>query len=146
MMGCSALSAVGTLMGKPGVNVNAQVGKENVQQVVGQQERNEINADKNSTVTSTAGKGDGVNAGKVKHAKSNRALKSVGSSVETDKVDNLTLKTSEKMTNIQAEKVTYNEQIPFWVLLFALLGWILPTPSVMWERIKSWRLRRTQIK
>lgn len=77
LTGCSTLGALSSLGGGPTVNSNAQVGKENTQQVVASQET----------------------------------------------------------TEISAESVIQNEiqDIPPWVMLLLILGWILPSPAEIWR-------------
>lgn len=77
LAGCSTLGALSSLGGGPTVNSNAQVGKENTQQVVAAQENSEINA----------------------------------SSVIQNEI----------------------QDIPPWVMLLLILGWILPSPSEIWR-------------
>jgi hypothetical protein len=72
--------------GGPTVNSNAQVGKENTQQVVAQQTTQEAGRD---IVTETK-------------------------EVEAESIDKLTIK---------------NTNIPIWVMLLLILGWLLPTPT-----------------
>jgi len=54
-----------------------------------------------------------------------------------------------EVTNNTAETVynTYqevNEQYPFWVTALIVLGWVLPTPSEMWNNLmKTLRRRKT---
>ena len=76
LTGCSTLGAISSLGGGPTVNSNAQVGKENTQQVVASQEN----------------------------------------------------------TEISAASVVQNEiqDIPPWVMLLLILGWILPSPKEIW--------------
>jgi len=77
LTGCSALSALSPLSGGPQVNANAQVGKENTQQVVANQEQ----------------------------------------------------------TDIVAESVIQNtiQDVPPWVMLLLILGWVLPSPQEIWK-------------
>lgn len=72
--------------GGPTVNSNAQIGKENTQQVVAQQTTQEAGRD---IVTETK-------------------------TVEAKAVDDITIK---------------NTNIPVWVMLLLILGWLLPTPT-----------------
>ena len=76
----------------PSVDVNAQVGKENTQQLVANQERTSTN------VTATR---DAV--------------------VTTNTQNN-------RVTADKVETVVVNE-IPVWVVLLALVGWLLPSPG-----------------
>jgi hypothetical protein len=76
--------------GGPNVAANTQVGKENVQQVVAQQER------------TTAGR----------------------DVIKTETIKEVEVGPSEQVT-------VNNENIPPWVLLLLLLGWLLPTPQQM---------------
>lgn len=83
--GFSPLSLLGGSSG-PTVNSNAQIGKENTQQVVAQQTTQDAGRD---IVTETK-------------------------EVEAESIDNLTIK---------------NTNIPIWVMLLLILGWLLPTPT-----------------
>ena len=76
LTGCSTLGMLNPLGGGPTVNSNAQIGKENTQQVVASQEN----------------------------------------------------------TEISAASVVQNEiqDIPPWVMLLLILGWILPSPKEIW--------------
>ena len=143
LTGCSAL---GTLLGKPGVNVNAQAGKENVQQIVGQQDRTTIEADSNSSVVSTPVKGgSGVAAKDIRSAKSNRSVKSVGGSLEVEKAKNVKQQTSERINDIRTgEKstVNINSEVPVWVWFMMILGWMLPDPGRIWTMLKELNHRR----
>jgi hypothetical protein len=136
LSGCSLLSHI---VPTPGINTNAQVGKENVQQIVGNQDRTDIQARDGSVVTST--KADsGIAANKIATAKSNKAIKTVGSTVDASKINEVKQTTAEDATDIRADKVNtinVNKSIPIWMILFALLGWILPTPAAMWEALKT---------
>lgn len=90
MVGCSSL---GALLPGPKVAANVQAGKENTQQIVGNQERIE---------------GENVEVNKVS-----------GSKVEVREIAggfNQTINT-----------------IPPWVILLLIVGWLLPSPSQMWN-------------
>ena len=79
--------------GGPSVNANVLAGKENTQQVVAQQNRQDAGRDIIET--------------------------EITKEVETERVEKLEIS---------------NTNIPPWVLLLLLLGWLLPTPS----QIGSW--------
>jgi hypothetical protein len=137
LTGCSAL---GTLLGKPGINVDAQVGKENVQQVVGQQKSTKVEAGDNSIVD--AGSVDGIKSQTTKSAKVTNSKKSVGSSVDADSVGKLDQKTAEKLQDIKtgdnAQVVVDQREGPsWWILLLLVLGWILPTPAQMLKSLTN---------
>ena len=72
----------------PTVNSNAQIGKENIQQVVAQQTTQDAGRD---IVTETK-------------------------EVEAKSIEDLTIK---------------NTNIPVWVMVLLILGWLLPTPTQM---------------
>jgi len=72
--------------GGPTVNSNAQIGKENTQQVVAQQTKQEAGRD----------------------------IVTENKEVEAESIDKLTIK---------------NTNIPIWVMLLLILGWLLPTPT-----------------
>ena len=74
--------------GGPTVNSNAQVGKENTQQVVAQQTTQDAGRD---IITETK-------------------------EVEAKSIEDLTIK---------------NTNIPVWVMILLILGWLLPTPTQM---------------
>lgn len=74
--------------GGPTVNSNAQIGKENTQQVVAQQTTQDAGRD---IVTETK-------------------------EVEAKSIEDLTIK---------------NTNIPVWVMILLILGWLLPTPTQM---------------
>ena len=74
--------------GGPTVNSNAQIGKENTQQVVAQQTTQDAGRD---IVTETK-------------------------EVEAKSIEDLTIK---------------NTNIPVWVMVLLILGWLLPTPTQM---------------
>ena len=76
----------------PTVNANAQIGKENTQQVVAQQTTQDAGRD---IVTETK-------------------------EVEADSIEDLTIK---------------NTNIPVWVMLLLILGWLLPTPTQIGQGI-----------
>lgn len=88
--GCTALPFINPLTSKGGPSVNANVlaGKENTQQMVGQQNQQDAGRDIITT----------------------EVLKEV----EAQSVEQIKIK---------------NTNIPIWVLLLLLLGWLLPTPS-----------------
>lgn len=87
---CSGISPLGLLGGGggPTVNSNAQIGKENTQQIVAQQTTQDAGRD---IVTETK-------------------------EVEAKSIEDLTIK---------------NTNIPVWVIVLLLLGWLLPTPTQM---------------
>lgn len=74
--------------GGPSVNANVLAGKENTQQLVGQQDNQDAGRDINTTT--------------------------IKKEIETEKVEEI--------------KIT-NTNIPIWVMLLLLLGWLLPTPT-----------------
>jgi len=78
--------------GGPTVNSNAQIGKENTQQVVAQQTTQDAGRD---IITETK-------------------------EVEAKSIEDLTIK---------------NTNIPVWVMVLLLLGWLLPTPTQMGQGI-----------
>ena len=78
--------------GGPTVNSNAQIGKENTQQVVAQQTTQDAGRD---IVTETK-------------------------EVEAASIEDLTIK---------------NTNIPVWVMLLLILGWLLPTPTQIGQGI-----------
>ena len=78
--------------GGPTVNSNAQLGKENTQQVVAQQTTQDAGRD---IVTETK-------------------------EVEAKSIEDLTIK---------------NTNIPVWVMVLLILGWLLPTPTQMGQGI-----------
>jgi hypothetical protein len=87
LAGCSALDLINPLSGG-GVNSNAQVGKENTQQVVGSQIETTTNVQGNQTNSQVSGS---------------------------------------KIGDVQINEV------PLWIILLAILGWMLPTPTNMWN-------------
>jgi len=89
--GLTSLPFLGGSSG-PTVNSNAQIGKENTQQVVAQQTTQDAGRD---IVTETK-------------------------EVEADSIEDLTIK---------------NTNIPVWVMLLLILGWLLPTPTQMGQGI-----------
>ena len=90
--GLTSLPFLGGGGGGPTVNSNAQIGKENTQQVVAQQTTQDAGRD---IVTETK-------------------------EVEAKSIEDLTIK---------------NTNIPVWVMVLLLLGWLLPTPTQMGQGI-----------
>lgn len=90
LAGCGSLPLGILGGGGPNVAANTQIGKENVQQVVANQERIEAGRDV------------------------------IQKEVEAGPVETLTVN---------------NEQYPPWLLLVALIGWLLPTPTQMGQAI-----------
>jgi hypothetical protein len=86
--GLTSLPFFGGSGGGPTVNSNAQIGKENTQQVVAQQTTQDAGRD---IVTETK-------------------------EVEAKSIEDLTIK---------------NTNIPVWVMVLLILGWLLPTPTQM---------------
>ena len=84
--GLTSLPFIGGGGGGPTVNSNAQIGKENTQQVVAQQTKQEAGRD----------------------------IVTENKEVEAESIDKLTIK---------------NTNIPVWVILLLILGWLLPTPT-----------------
>jgi len=74
--------------GGPSVNANVLAGKENTQQLVGQQNQQDAGRDINTTT--------------------------VTKEVEAEKIEEIKIS---------------NTNIPIWVILLLLLGWLLPTPT-----------------
>lgn len=102
LTGCSGLSPLSLLSGKP-VGVNAQLGKEN-EQVIGV--KTEATYGNNSYVAP---------ATSVRPVSRPSSVNQVQVQENNVKADN-------------AENITINE-LPPWIVLVALLGWLLPTPS-----------------
>lgn len=90
LAGCGGLPLGMLGGGGPNVAANTQIGKENVQQVVANQERVEAGRDV------------------------------IQKEVEAGPVETLTVN---------------NEEYPPWLLLVALIGWLLPTPTQMGQAI-----------
>ena len=89
LSGCSTLGAIGSFFGSdaPSVNANAQVGKENIQQVVGSQ-------------TEAGG--------------------------EAQVAD-----TANRVTGTQI----INQEVPPWVWILMIMGWLLPSPQEIYRGI-----------
>ena len=80
--------------GGPSVNANVLAGKENTQQLVGQQNQQDAGRDINTTT--------------------------VKKEVEAEKIEEIKIS---------------NTNIPIWVILLLLLGWLLPTPTDIFRGI-----------
>jgi hypothetical protein len=80
--------------GGPSVNANVLAGKENTQQLVGQQNQQDAGRDINTTT--------------------------VTKEVEAEKIEEIKIS---------------NTNIPIWVILLLLLGWLLPTPTDIFRGI-----------
>jgi len=91
LTGCSALDLINPLSGG-GVNSNAQVGKENTQQVVA-----------NQTATTNTVQGDQITS---------------------------------KVTGDNIKEVSINE-VPLWIVMLAIFGWMMPTPTNIWKWFKG---------
>jgi hypothetical protein len=127
---CTPMSVLKTLnpFDKSGISVDAQVGKENTQQNAAIA----VTGDQDAITESIVNKDKvGVVLGQSKQNK-----------VTTDKIETSVI--SEKQTSIKADnseiKVQNNStNIPFWVVLLLILGWVLPTPYTMFKSIVKWR-------
>jgi uncharacterized lipoprotein YehR (DUF1307 family) len=123
----SALKFLNPFDRSSGISVDAQVGKENTQQNAGIA----ITGDKGDISDSNVSKSStGVVLGQVTENK-----------VLTDKIDTSII--AEQQTNIKAEQVSnvFNN-IPPWVLILLILGWVLPTPTSMFHSLVEWRRDR----
>ena len=102
LTGCSGLSPLSLLSGKP-VGVNAQLGKEN-EQVIGV--KTETTYGNNSYVAPA------TSVRPVSRPSSVNQVQAQENNVKADTVENITV-----------------HEVPPWIVLVALLGWLLPTPS-----------------
>lgn len=144
LTGCSQL--LGFL--KPGgITANAQLGKENVQQVVGKQESEEVTVSGNAGPTTVVKADSAITAGSVDKAITAAPHKAVVSgptitpSVVADKVEEV--KTAVRTQDVVAGPgskviVNQNDRYPAWLLLLLVLGWVMPTPVDM----MNWVLNR----
>jgi hypothetical protein len=128
---CTPMSVLSGLIpgSKPGISVDAQVGKDNTKQTgVGLQgDRGDIT---NSTVSKNA---TGVAIG---GTTSNTTAEFIDTNViaetqNTIKADNSTIGITNQITNI-----------PPWVLILLVLGWVLPTPLQIFKAFVEWREKR----
>ena len=110
LTGCSGLSPLSLLSGKP-VGVNAQIGKEN-EQVIGV--KTEATYGNNSYVAPAAPVDTSVTTSvrPVARPSSVNQVQAQENNVKADTVENITV-----------------HEVPPWIVLVALLGWLLPTPS-----------------
>jgi hypothetical protein len=144
LMGCSQL--VGLL--KPGgINANAQLGKENTQQVVANQKVEEVTVTGNTGETSVVKAESAVVAEKVDKvvtAASTKAVvagPTVAPSVVSEHVEQI--KTSNKAQEVVAGPgsqviVNQTDRYPAWLILLLVIGWVLPTPVA----ILNWVLNK----
>ena len=144
LAGCSQL--LGFL--KPGgITANAQVGKENVQQVVGKQESEEVTVSGNTGPTTVVKADSAITADSVAKAISSAPHKAVVSgptitpSVVADSVEEV--KTAVRTQDVVAGPgsrvvVNQNDRYPAWLLFLLVLGWVMPTPVDM----MNWVLNR----
>jgi hypothetical protein len=126
LYGCSPLSMF--LPTGPRMSVDAQVGKENLQQNAGVAMSGDKDTIDNSVVSKES---TGVVVGKV----SNNRI----SSSELD-----TAITAENQTSVKADNSKVNisntfQNIPPWILILLILGWVLPTPTSMVKNYVEWR-------
>lgn len=108
LTGCSGLSPLTALGGKP-VGVNAQLGKEN-EQVIGV--KTEATYGNNSFVAPPAPVEVTTSVRPVARPTSVNQVQAQENNVKADTVENITV-----------------HEVPPWIVLVALLGWLLPTPS-----------------
>mgnify|MGYP000636078862 CR=1 FL=1 len=103
LTGCNAVNPIKLLGGKP-VGVNAQLGKEN-EQVIGV--KTEATYGNNSYVAPVS-----TSVRPVSRPSSVNQVQAQENNVKADTVENITV-----------------HEVPPWIVLVALLGWLLPTPS-----------------
>lgn len=103
LTGCSGLSPLSLLSGKP-VGVNAQLGKEN-EQVIGV--KTEATYGNNSYVAPAS-----TSVRPAARPSSVNQVQAQENGVKADTVESITV-----------------HEVPPWIVLVALLGWLLPTPS-----------------
>ena len=140
LSGCSQL--VGLL--KPGgITANTQLGKENTQQIVGNQKSDELSVSDNTGDTQVVKSEVSVTAKKVDKAMSSsvKSLSSTSSSVVAETVAQV--KSSERIQDVTAGPgssvvVHQNDRYPAWLLLLLVIGWVMPTPVT----IMNWVLAR----
>lgn len=58
-----------------------------------------------------------------------------------DRENKIEVNTSTVGPQIEKAEVVNIEQIPVWVLLLLVLGWVLPTPTDMIRGMKGWLVR-----
>lgn len=127
----SVLSYLNPFDRSSGISVDAQVGKENTQQNAAIA----TSGDKDTIENSNVVKEDtGVIIGQVTENK-----------IVTEKIDTAVI--AEKQTTIQAENSEVKlsnvfNNIPPWVLILLLLGWVLPTPMAMLKGLAEWNKNR----
>jgi hypothetical protein len=131
---CTPMSVLSSFMpNKPTLEVDAQIGKENTQQNAGVA----ISGDKGDINNSNVSKSStGVVVGQVTENK-----------VTTDKIE--TSVVADKQTSIKAENSAVEvrnvfNNIPPWVLILLILGWVLPTPTTMFKSLLEWRREKKQ--
>lgn len=137
LAGCSQLAA----LVRPGINANAQLGKENTQQVVAKQDNQvmtqDVDVGDGSTSEVVSNKDNtGITAEKVEKANTTKVTtkKQIITNTNAEKVD--TVRTSDKAQEVHTGDnsnviVNQTEQVPWWVMALLVLGWILPTPYTM---------------
>jgi hypothetical protein len=119
--GCSTMSVLKSLnpFSDSGVSIDAQIGKENT---------NQYGLVAKGETTSTSG--TGISLGSKTTGITARSIEtSVTAETQNSiKAENSVIDITNKITNI-----------PVWVLLLLLLGWVLPTPMHIVRSIVEWR-------
>lgn len=147
LSGCAAttaLSALSTITGsKPGLSVDAQVGKENTKQIVGTQEKQEISAAENSQVSvEKSDSNSGISSKSTGSAKSSTVKKLIGNERSTDtsvKADTVSqVKSGGAISDVSVGAnshvtINNNKGLSVWWLLLFPLGLLL----VFWPKIRD---------
>lgn len=146
--GCSTLltAAVSAIKPGGGISADAQIGKENTKQVVAKQD---IETTTQTVKVSDIGASAKVTTNTTKEAvgvTADTVAKAIATSVKADTSVSVTtaaeaiknIDTSEQFQKVElgsnsTVNLTQQSNLPIWIILFAFLGWVLPTPVAMFE-------------
>lgn len=148
LSGCSTLAS---LAKSGGVNTNAQVGKENTQQVVAVQKTEEITVKDTSGETQVIKSETSVTAKQIDKvikagdSKSVIARDTTSAAVLAEKIEEV--KTISRSQEVKAGPnssviVNQNDRYPAWLIMLLVIGWVLPTPVDICKRIINWYNKR----
>jgi hypothetical protein len=48
-------------------------------------------------------------------------------------VGDKTQEVNTQIGNQEAQQIVNNDNVPVWIILFGVAGWLLPTPTTMWK-------------
>jgi len=150
VVACSPMSVIKSLnpFDNNGINVDAQVGKENTQQnaAMAVTEGAQTNTDSNITKETT-----GIVLGATTENKvitdqiDTSVIAETQTTVKSDQIDTSVIsetQTTIKANNSEIKVSNIFNNIPPWVLILLILGWILPTPTTIFNSFVSWRKER----